>query len=356
MASGKHLLLIAVLPLMVRCQKPQVLMVPAFKMAFIGDTVYLKCNPSASSVTWHKPNAETIDGQDTLKVEIKNSNDGGPYWCEISRTKSDPVSVNVMESGLSASLTIETGYQNMWKGGAVILKLENKDGLKGWICWVCRGGESLKMVSLKLEGVNNSMVFQTADLNVDETIYWCTDKGRTHRSNQVILTTSDPWKLPKPPKTEGKLGMVLGILLVLVGMLVVIVVVGLRRRRRSDGGRIYEDVALRSKERGDDKYETLEKASGREREYDTLAGASGGEPKGGEYEPLKKGEMKEGVYHTLGAEGAAGGEGGYEALKKGEIKEQVYHTLGVEGAAGGEGGYEAVGKKDKPSESATAGE
>lgn len=70
-------------------------MVPPFKMAFIGDTVYLKCNPSASSVTWHKPNAETIDGQDTLKVEIKNSNDGGSYWCETSRTKSDPVSVNV---------------------------------------------------------------------------------------------------------------------------------------------------------------------------------------------------------------------------------------------------------------------
>ncbi|XP_039879304.1 uncharacterized protein LOC120728451 isoform X2 [Simochromis diagramma] len=260
-----------------------------------------------------------------------------------------------MESGLSASLIIETGYQNMWKGGAVILKLENKDGLKGWRCWVCRDGESPKKVSLKLEGVNNSMVFQTADLNVDETIYWCTDKDRTHRSNQVILTTSDPWP-PKETETGGKLGMVLGILLVLVGMLVVIVVVGLRRRRRSDGGRIYEDVALRSKERGDDKYETLEKASGREREYDTLAGASGGEPKGGEYEPLKKGEMKEGVYHTLGAEGAAGGEGGYEALKKGEMKEQVYHTLGVEGAAGGEGGYEAVGKKDKPSESATAGE
>lgn len=86
-------------------------------------------------------------------------------------------------------------------------------------------------------------------------------------------------------------------------------------------------MALRSKERGDDKYETLQKASGREREYDTLAGASGGEPKGGEYEPLKKGEMKEGVYHTLGVEGAAGGEGGYE-----------------------------VGRKDKPSESATVDE
>uniref|UniRef100_A0A669EBU7 Ig-like domain-containing protein n=1 Tax=Oreochromis niloticus TaxID=8128 RepID=A0A669EBU7_ORENI len=356
MGSGKHLLLIAVLPLLVRCQKPQVLMVPALRKAFIGDTVYLKCNTSASPVTWHKPNGERIVGEDPLKVEIKNSNDGGSYWCETSGTKSDPVLVNVMESGLSASLTIETGHQNMWKGGAVILKLENEDGLQGWRCWVYRGGEKPVMVSLKLEGVSNSMVFQTADLNVDETIYWCTDKGRTQRSNQVILTTSDAWEAPVPPEEGGKVGIVLGILLVLLGMLVVIVVVGLRRRRRSEEGRIYEDVAMRSKERGDDKYETLEKASGREREYDTLAGASGGEPKGGEYEPLKQGETKEGVYHALGAEGAAGGEGGYEALKKGEMKEGVYHTLAVEGAAGGEGGYEAVGRKDKPSESATAGE
>lgn len=70
-------------------------MVPAFKMAFIGDTVYLKCNPSASSVTWHKLNGEQIVGADTLKVEIKNSNDGGLYWCKTNRTKSDPVSVKV---------------------------------------------------------------------------------------------------------------------------------------------------------------------------------------------------------------------------------------------------------------------
>ncbi|XP_063338167.1 uncharacterized protein LOC134633222 [Pelmatolapia mariae] len=210
MGSGKHLLLIAVLPLLVRCQNLKVLMVPAFKMAFTGDTVYLKCNPSASSVTWHKPNGEPIIGTDTLKVEIKNSNDGGSYQCETSGTRSDPVLVNVTESGLSASLTIETGYKNMWKGGAVFLKLENEDGLKGWRCWVYRGGERPIMVSLKLKGVSNSMVFRTADLNVDETIYWCTDKNRTLRSNQVILTTSDPWEPPKPSEKEGKLGDVVG--------------------------------------------------------------------------------------------------------------------------------------------------
>ncbi|XP_025765510.1 uncharacterized protein LOC109203269 isoform X2 [Oreochromis niloticus] len=240
MGSGKHLLLIAVLPLLVRCQKPQVSMVPAFKMAFIGDTVYLKCNPSESSVTWHKDNGERIVGEDTLKVEIKNSNDGGSYQCETSGTKSDPLSVNVTESGLSASLTIETGHQNMWKGGAVMLKLENKDGLQGWRCWVYRGGEKPIMVSLKLEGVSNSMVFTTADLNVDETIYWCTDKGRTLRSNQVILTTSiyifsvptDPCELPKPE--EWRLGD--GVGGDIVGCWGVLVVVILRRRRRSEGG------------------------------------------------------------------------------------------------------------------------
>lgn len=107
-------------------------------------------------------------------------------------------------------------------------------------------------------------------------------------------------------------------------------------------GPIYEDVALKTR---DDKYETLQKARGAEREgeYDTLhpdapgrermEGAVGG---GGEYEALKKEGMKEELYHTLGMEGAGGGEGGgYEALKKEGMKEGVYHTLGTKGTGGG---------------------
>lgn len=111
---------------------------------------------------------------------------------------------------------------------------------------------------------------------------------------------------------------------------------------------IYDDVELRSRAKGDDKYETLHRPHGaqREGEYDTLhPEALGREKKEGEYQPLKKDEMKDGVYHTLGMEGAAGGAGGYEALKREGMKREVYHTLGMEDAGGGEGGYEAVGKE-----------
>ncbi|XP_070783587.1 uncharacterized protein [Enoplosus armatus] len=118
-------------------------------------------------------------------------------------------------------------------------------------------------------------------------------------------------------------------------------------RNRNTTGPIYEDVALRSRDKDDDKYETLQKPRG-EGEYDTLhPEAPGRERKEGEYQPLKREEMKDGVYHTLGMEGAGGGAGGYEALKKEGRKEGVYHTLGMEGAAGGAGGYEALKKEGR---------
>lgn len=106
-------------------------------------------------------------------------------------------------------------------------------------------------------------------------------------------------------------------------------------------------MELRSRAKDDDKYETLHGPHGaqREGEYDTFhPEAQGREKKEGEYQPLKKDEMKEGVYHTLGMEGATGGAEGYEALKREGMKREVYHTLGMEDAGGGEGGYEAVGK------------
>lgn len=73
-------------------------------------------------------------------------------------------------------------------------------------------------------------------------------------------------------------------------------------------GPVYEEVALRS--RDENKYETLQKAHGArgEAEYDTLFPVtSGREKKEGDYQQLKKEEMKDGTYYTLGMEGAAGG-------------------------------------------------
>ncbi|XP_035523950.1 uncharacterized protein LOC118332659 [Morone saxatilis] len=123
----------------------------------------------------------------------------------------------------------------------------------------------------------------------------------------------------KPPITTI-LVVVVVIVLVVLGLTISAGAFYMWYKKRNTSGPIYEDVAMKS--RGDDKYETLQKRTGGE--YDTLnPEAPRTERKEGEYEPLKKGEMKAEVYHTLGVEGAAGGEGGYEALRKGGMKGEV---------------------------------
>lgn len=67
---------------------------------------------------------------------------------------------------------------------------------------------------------------------------------------------------------------------------------------------------------------------------------------GGEYEALKREETNEAEYHTLGMEGASGGEVRYQELKMGERKEDMYHSLGEHVAAVGEDGYEALKKEE----------
>nr|XP_040032514.1 uncharacterized protein LOC120819306 [Gasterosteus aculeatus aculeatus] len=72
-------------------------------------------------------------------------------------------------------------------------------------------------------------------------------------------------------------------------------------------------------------------------DYDTLQAKAPGPPaRGGEYEALKKQDV--GDYDTLQAKasGALARGGEYEALKKQDVGEGIYHTLGMEGAAGRE--------------------
>ncbi|XP_076615406.1 sialoadhesin [Chaetodon auriga] len=142
---------------------------------------------------------------------------------------------------------------------------------------------------------------------------------------------------------------VLTVLLIL-GLAAVAAAYFLWKKKRNVTGPIYEDVGMALREKGDDKYESLQQSRGaqREGEYDTLHPEAPEDKKENKYEALKKGEMKEGVYHTIGMEGAAGGTGGYEALRKEGVKAEVYHTLGKEGTAGGAGGaggYEALRKE-----------
>ncbi|XP_049916770.1 uncharacterized protein LOC126400252 [Epinephelus moara] len=137
----------------------------------------------------------------------------------------------------------------------------------------------------------------------------------------------------------------IGVITVLVILCLVVVLIYIYYKKRNTTGPIYEDMPLRSRDKGDDQYEGLQRGAQREGEYDTLnPEAPGREKKEGQYEALKKEGMTSGEYDTVRMEGAVGGESGYEALKREGMKEGVYHTLGMEGAEGGgkEGGYEAL--------------
>lgn len=103
---------------------------------------------------------------------------------------------------------------------------------------------------------------------------------------------------------------------------------------------MYEDVAMKTWEDKDDRYERLSK---KDNEYDTLHTANpDDEKKERAYQPLAELRVEEAVYHTLGMEGgkvgvaAAAAAGGYEELEKKTMKEEIYHSIGMEGAAGGE--------------------
>ncbi|XP_041818688.1 uncharacterized protein LOC121624831 [Chelmon rostratus] len=514
MTGGRHLLLLAVFVLLARCQqKPEVSMSPRLLQIFTGDIFYLNCdnNTGGSRVKWYIDDNEQTQTNKTWKIAVAAPKHSGSYKCESNGLKSDAFPIVVLEYIPRASLIMKTGQPVMRNGGSVILQLDNDDGLQGWNCWVYRGqgrtGE--RRIKLRLKNDSVSLDFQPTRLMVPETIFWCSDSTQQHRSNQVMVRTSEkevslemypfpavagenlilrclvwgtdqitytlfykdneiiqgstnpsikisdvtevteglykcdatftykartegqPYKVasdaqdlfvqavpmkaflsenvglscscPQCPSdgfyrwyknsddgqpvwlTDSSTGFMMmkesgsyacravwkqgmsslsnsfvyqpPIKTILITVVIVLVILGLAitaaayflwYKKRNVTGPIYEDVALKSQDKGDDKYESLQQPRGaqREAEYDTLRPeATDSGKKDNNYEPLKKGEMKEGVYHTLGMEGAAGGAGGYEALRKEEMKAEVYHTLGMEGAAGGAGGYEALRKE-----------
>lgn len=89
-----------------------------------------------------------------------------------------------------ASLTLETGQPVMQLYGSVILKLDNEDdGVWEWKCFAHRG-KMTKTVRLKLQEDSKSLDFQRSLLGVPETIFWCTNRNETQRSNLVTIKTS----------------------------------------------------------------------------------------------------------------------------------------------------------------------
>lgn len=88
-----------------------------------------------------------------------------------------------------ASLEIDTGQPVMRPGSSVTLQIENEDGLQGWLCWVYKGGRT-RRIKLRLSNDTVRLPFSPNRLMDRETIFWCTDKDRQQRSNQIIVLTS----------------------------------------------------------------------------------------------------------------------------------------------------------------------
>ncbi|XP_037836562.1 uncharacterized protein LOC108237157 isoform X2 [Kryptolebias marmoratus] len=192
MAGGKQLLLLAAFLPLIRCQQtPTVSMLPDLKQVFPGDLLFLTCSGSSTGeVTWYL-NDKVLKSKDkTLKIAAAEPKDSGSYSCEINGKRSANLSLTVLEYAPSASLTIKTGHPVMRTQMSVILKLENDEGLKGWVCRVKRN-EVIKKIKLKVNDNPVSLSFQPKQLNVMETVFWCFNEMGESRSNQVIIRTSD---------------------------------------------------------------------------------------------------------------------------------------------------------------------
>lgn len=192
MSGGKHLLLLAALLHLARCQNElQVTVSPELKQIFFGDFLYLTCDgTSASTVTWYL-NGKVNPLQTNKTWKIIAASTGDSYQCESNGKKSRPHEIKVLEYNPSASLTVKTGQPVMRHGGSVKLQLDYDSSLEGWKCWVVRG-QKKNRIKLKLNNEKDlSIVFQPNRLTVPETIFWCTDKDQELRSNQQLIRTTE---------------------------------------------------------------------------------------------------------------------------------------------------------------------
>ncbi|XP_075890634.1 uncharacterized protein LOC142893697 isoform X3 [Nelusetta ayraudi] len=298
-----------------------------------------------------------------------------------------------------ASLEINTGQPVMRPGSSVTLQIENEDGLQGWLCWVYKRGRT-KRIKLRLSSDTVRLPFLANRLMDHETIFWCTDKDRQQRSNQIIVLTSDKQvslEIYPFPALAGE------------SVTLQCLVWGTDQISRArfyvntshiqDGRPTYEIPHVTKSAKGSYKCDAnytysassegplLDTSDDQVLEvYDmhkhssnptiliviiviillvallVLAGAvrchqqrqeRGAiyedmplQSQGKQYEPLHRphGSRPEAEYETLptGAAGLKKDEGGYEALKKAEGQHEIYQTLQMEGAGSGTKEYEQL--------------
>lgn len=195
-------------------------MLPDLKQVYSGDLFSLSCSGGTGEVTWFFNDTELPPGNP--RFAVATTRHSGSYRCQMGGIKSDAVNITVrgncrtsakvdsvktpkgakisvgfvclfvcLECIPKASLILETGHPVMRTNGAVILRIENEDGLKQseWRCFVYKGGKT-KRIMLRLENDTVKLSFQPNGLQDPENIFWCADKARQQRSNQIVVWTS----------------------------------------------------------------------------------------------------------------------------------------------------------------------
>ncbi|KAK9530570.1 hypothetical protein VZT92_012062 [Zoarces viviparus] len=265
--------------------------------AVVGESLTLKCQVwgtnDISHTIFYKDNAVILEGSSSIyKIPNVTESAKGSYKCDATftykgRTAGPPnhevsdnqdvfVQVPPMKAVLSANV-----------GMSCSCPLCPRDSTYRW--YYKNDGQPWALV----DSSHDSMMPKESGTYACRAV-WTT--GRSSLSNVHF----------HPPPTKFIL-IVVVIVLVLLGLAAVVICIYYKKRNTTVP--IYEDVALTSRDTGDDRYEVLHKGAQREGEYDTLhPEAPGTQKKESEYEALKKEEVEGGVYHTLGMVGAAGGQ------------------------------------------------
>lgn len=89
-----------------------------------------------------------------------------------------------------ASLILKTGQPVMPTDGSVTLRLDHDGGLGGWKCYVFKKEQTSELRLMSVKNNSVSYEFQPNRLVDPETIFWCANKDRSQRSNQVLIRTS----------------------------------------------------------------------------------------------------------------------------------------------------------------------
>ncbi|XP_052452598.1 uncharacterized protein LOC128013537 isoform X1 [Carassius gibelio] len=207
----RSLLLISVLLALIRGgegQKLTVILRPKFPQVYAGDDITLICNREGGSkpTTWYFNGAPQTHKDYLMLLTAVTPDNNGEYKCDQGGTKSDPLTLTVLDLEPHAQLSPSVGGAVMTKGDGRNLVLQtDDDDLENWNCFVLRG-VSTSAIGLDVnKEMKRAVIF--ADLKeAERATFWCKKKKAVLRSNAVTLKKTELMVMLVPPAVPALKG------------------------------------------------------------------------------------------------------------------------------------------------------